>query len=626
MAFNREKFSVIVQPIGEDGIRFFSYETDDDIATVAGSGYFVRVRDYGARVSDLIFIIPATSGEPFIMAIEAIDADGTATAAVAASDAGLPTEPLKFIRRNAGNTAYEALTAEEVRIAIGAGTGDGDMLASAYDPEAVGADTFDPLNHHAFALPGYISARARKMPDRLAEDGSVNVKEFAAFGAACGEYDIVNGTGTDDTDAIEAARAFAESEGIKSLFFPRTKENFGYGISAPITFDSNDWEIFGQGKYATTLVAKDNEDIFQIDPTTATVQRGTIRDIGFRRNSATYDSAVAIHCLGNTGSTTGVRHWTFRDIVGRNVAAVLKFEDTGKVATSIGCHGFNMIERIDVPLDANGRYPDNAIWFDGAVGPHNQIIGGQLRSESACIRIGRGGVNESLGDLIIIGPHCVLGDYGIVLAGPDLTGNPYRYNIQVIGAQCDVVNVNPFLLSNIGLFTVIAHGLDLANSITSCTEYFFKYNNQITQVSTASTQSYQTPISFTAAISHTGTVGFNSRATNNSWQSYGAGASATIASGVITATRSYMIVDTEGAAASDDLDSVSGGSDGDMLVLRTANSGRDVTVKHSAGAGGTGTFRLNGQTDKVLSSTSDILMCMRVGGLWVQFGYGDNAT
>lgn len=57
----------------------------------------------------------------------------------------------------------------------------------------------------------------------------------------------------------------------------------------------------------------------------------------------------------------------------------------------------------------------------------------------------------------------------------------------------------------------------------------------------------------------------------------------TIATGVITVTGAYHAIDTEAAAATDDLDTISGGADGQALVLRTTNDGRDVVIKHNTG-------------------------------------------
>jgi hypothetical protein len=57
----------------------------------------------------------------------------------------------------------------------------------------------------------------------------------------------------------------------------------------------------------------------------------------------------------------------------------------------------------------------------------------------------------------------------------------------------------------------------------------------------------------------------------------------TISSGVVTATGSSHNLDTEAAAATDDLDTINGGTEGDILILCTAVSSRDVTLKDGTG-------------------------------------------
>lgn len=57
----------------------------------------------------------------------------------------------------------------------------------------------------------------------------------------------------------------------------------------------------------------------------------------------------------------------------------------------------------------------------------------------------------------------------------------------------------------------------------------------------------------------------------------------TIATGAITVTQTNHKVDTEGAASTDDLDTISGGSEGQIIVLRQANSARAVVVKNGTG-------------------------------------------
>lgn len=93
----------------------------------------------------------------------------------------------------------------------------------------------------------------------------------------------------------------------------------------------------------------------------------------------------------------------------------------------------------------------------------------------------------------------------------------------------------------------------------------------------------------------------------------------TIASGLINLSTfgryGQYIIDTEAAAATDDLDTITDteAMNGDVIVLRTFSSSRDITVKHA-----TGNIRLNGQTDKALSSASDRLALMWDGSNWQQ--------
>jgi hypothetical protein len=82
---------------------------------------------------------------------------------------------------------------------------------------------------------------------------------------------------------------------------------------------------------------------------------------------------------------------------------------------------------------------------------------------------------------------------------------------------------------------------------------------------------------------------------------------ATIATGAITATSSYIVLDTEGAAASDDLDTINGDTAGQILVLTIANSARDVVLKN-----GTGNLSIGG--DITIGTTNDVVMLLRRSG------------
>lgn len=89
-----------------------------------------------------------------------------------------------------------------------------------------------------------------------------------------------------------------------------------------------------------------------------------------------------------------------------------------------------------------------------------------------------------------------------------------------------------------------------------------------------------------------------------------AATSLTISSGAITVSRNYHTVDTEGGAASDDLDTINGGVAGFLLYLRTTNSGRDVVLKH-----GTGNITCAGGSDITLADITEFA-----------YGYYDGGT
>lgn len=100
-----------------------------------------------------------------------------------------------------------------------------------------------------------------------------------------------------------------------------------------------------------------------------------------------------------------------------------------------------------------------------------------------------------------------------------------------------------------------------------------------------------------------------------------AGTTKTISAGVITkgsAKITWHKVDTEGAAATDDLDTISGGAAGDILFLSTVDNARDVTLKDN-----TGNLRLTG--DLLLNSASDFVGLFNDGTNWREIGFSDIA-
>lgn len=110
------------------------------------------------------------------------------------------------------------------------------------------------------------------------------------------------------------------------------------------------------------------------------------------------------------------------------------------------------------------------------------------------------------------------------------------------------------------------------------------------------------------------------------------GTTFTIAAGVIsltltghggqdTATNSAITIDTEAAAATDDLDTINGGRDGMLLFVRANNDARTVVLKN-----GTGNLRL--QADFSLNNVYDTIQLRYVSGLtsWLEVSRSDNGA
>jgi hypothetical protein len=109
-----------------------------------------------------------------------------------------------------------------------------------------------------------------------------------------------------------------------------------------------------------------------------------------------------------------------------------------------------------------------------------------------------------------------------------------------------------------------------------------------------------------------------------------AGSDKSISSGAITVSpasgEGHYKVDTEASAAYDDLDTINGGADGDVITLQGVNAGRIVRVRHAAGniqtpngqhtaldTVGELTLRYNGTYWLVVSSSSEAVMTNKSG-------------
>jgi hypothetical protein len=94
-----------------------------------------------------------------------------------------------------------------------------------------------------------------------------------------------------------------------------------------------------------------------------------------------------------------------------------------------------------------------------------------------------------------------------------------------------------------------------------------------------------------------------------------------IASGAVTLTgsSSFVLIDTEAAAATDDLDTISGGQFGQITTFSAVNAARTVVFKD-----GTGNLRLAG--DFSLDNSEDSITCVFNGTNWLEIARSDNGA
>jgi len=112
------------------------------------------------------------------------------------------------------------------------------------------------------------------------------------------------------------------------------------------------------------------------------------------------------------------------------------------------------------------------------------------------------------------------------------------------------------------------------------------------------------------AIQQTGSV---LKDLNLVWQS-----ELTISGGVVTVTGIFHHIDTQNNDATDDLDTINGGSSYDLLLIQARHTDRTVVVKH-----GTGNIQLKAGVDISLDNTDKILLLFYNGSNWVDVGGGN---
>lgn len=93
----------------------------------------------------------------------------------------------------------------------------------------------------------------------------------------------------------------------------------------------------------------------------------------------------------------------------------------------------------------------------------------------------------------------------------------------------------------------------------------------------------------------------------------------TLAADTITVTQSYHTVDTQDNAATDNLGTINGGTEGMILYLRAEDSARTIVVQHGMGN------ILCGGADKSLDVALDIIVLVYMDSWWLMTAFQSHA-
>jgi hypothetical protein len=120
-------------------------------------------------------------------------------------------------------------------------------------------------------------------------------------------------------------------------------------------------------------------------------------------------------------------------------------------------------------------------------------------------------------------------------------------------------------------------------------------------------------------IDSSGNADFNANLNTDGKFSVGTPSELTISGGVVTVTASFHNIDTEADAASDDLDTISGGANGQVIYIYANNAGRSVVVKD-----GTGNIYAAG--DFTMDNNEDSMCLIYDGSNWREVSRSDNGA
>jgi len=96
------------------------------------------------------------------------------------------------------------------------------------------------------------------------------------------------------------------------------------------------------------------------------------------------------------------------------------------------------------------------------------------------------------------------------------------------------------------------------------------------------------------------------------------------ANGEVTVTQTYHSIDTNGAGATDDLQAITGGAEGDILIIYPVDATHTVVAKHAGAATAGDVLNLAGGADFTMDENDDFLMLLHDGTVWQEISRSEN--
>jgi len=284
-------------------------------------------------------------------------------------------------------------------------------------------------------------------------------------------------------------------------------------------------------------------------------------------------------------------------------------------------------------------FPDYGIYQDGSA---TNLLGGALYidSDSAGIKLGDGQTSEIIDD----GTDLTIQGNGDIIINPDsdivkLDFGTQDYKILQASGESVMRIESATSGEAFGLYVAsadgdgtdsvyfAAYGVGNSSDNTNRERLLSGYNADNTQfelwVEANGTGTLRDLVLYTEGntdqlkLNADGSIDINGNLVCNNKLNLDGQTELTISGGAITITSSFHTVDTESNDATDDLDTINGGAEGDILILRSANNARDVTVKDA-----TGNLKLAG--DFTLGEIADTIMLLYSGSNWLELSRSNN--